>query len=191
MNHEQYLDAISCPRIDPINKGRNIMRPLDADPDDFGLTTDEDQTSPIHRPEDAQIRYIIEGTCREMCRMSAGEHETVRKFLRKKFRANSMYAFLNRTDPIHRFFLWRLKRNRAKRRWNLKMLSERNKEGEPPVDSFAVNEPEDIIDTTNTSNARRESGRHGAEQAANQSRKPAKQKRASQRGVSGKRKGLG
>ena len=51
MTHEQYLDAISCPRMDPIHKGHKIMRLLDADPDDFGLTTDDERAPPMRSPE--------------------------------------------------------------------------------------------------------------------------------------------
>ena len=125
MTQEQYLNAISCPRIDPIHKGRNIMRPLDADPDDFGLTTDEEKPPPIGKPQDAKTKYLIEGVCREICRRSEDESKKFIKFVKNNLKHNADYGFLKRSHRFHRFFLWRLKNNRAKRGWSLEKLYRR------------------------------------------------------------------
>lgn len=42
MTDEQWLDAISCPRVDPINQGKKVMRRLNMD-SDFSDDDDEDK----------------------------------------------------------------------------------------------------------------------------------------------------
>lgn len=182
MTKEQYLDAISCPRIDPINKGRNIMRPLGADSDDFGLTTDEEKPPPMCRPRDAKIRYLIEGVCREISKKSEDEHQQVIKFLRKHFKADHRYMFLKTYDPLHHFFLWRLKRNRAKRGWSLKMLRKKEVLEELNVDPKRASEPVEKSGETHTPRESRGTEMEGAGGPRIQSTKPLNKKRKNQRG---------
>lgn len=42
MTDEQWLDAISCPRIDPINQGKKVMTSQDTDTDSVSETDSSD-----------------------------------------------------------------------------------------------------------------------------------------------------
>lgn len=48
MTDEQWLDAISCPRIDPINQGKMVMTSQDADSESSD-TDSSDADGPYHR----------------------------------------------------------------------------------------------------------------------------------------------
>ena len=190
MTQEQYLDAISCPRIDPINKGRKIMRPSDADPDDFGLTTDEEKTPPMSRPKDIKTKYLIEATCREICGKPEDEHKQIAKFIQKSFRSNEKYAFLMKSHHLHRFFLWRLRQNKAKRGWSLKVLHEKNEMEENIAGRFTSDESKGLPDETSI---RRESAEMEMQVTGEESIQSieSSKRRNNQRGGQKRRKGLG
>ena len=142
MTHEQYLDAISCPRIDPIHKGRNIMRPLNADPEDFGPTTTDDDdgyytdsdakakqerrrhqsSALITKPTSSLSNYLIELTAHTLSSLPTSEIVQFYKHAKHALRGNKDYTFLRKSHPSYTFFLWRLKRNRKNKGWNLQKL---------------------------------------------------------------------
>lgn len=57
MTNEQYLDAISCPRIDPTNQGAKVMTRPGAE-DDFSSEEEEVNANQTERDEDTAITDI-------------------------------------------------------------------------------------------------------------------------------------
>ena len=190
MTQEQYLDAISCPRIDPIHKGRNIMRPLDADPDDFGLTTDEEKHPPMNKPKDANTRYLIEGVCGDICGKAEVDFERFIKFIKRVLRHNADYAFFKKSHRFHRFFLWRLKKNRAKRGWSLQRLHKRKEAEREKLDRSGQEMPHEPSVKATNRNMEDEEESLSAEDALVLSTEHLKMKRKKHHGSRNKQKDL-
>lgn len=167
------------------------MRPLDADPDDFGLTTDEEKPQRISRPQDAETKYFIEGTCREICGKPEDEHEQITKFVRRHLKSDPRYAFLGRAHPLHPFFMWRLRRNKAKRGWSLKALGNNQDSKEGGSGQIIAVGPKDVPNKTSVRRESNEIEGPAIEEGMISSSKPSGRKRKKTRGRSGIRKSLG
>ena len=133
MTHEQYLDAISCPRTDPIAEGRVIMRSLEAENADSSddEEAEQDYESEAHTPDGSdatergqlyetlpndlvQPKGVIEQDVERICRIvtmtpSHMQHELETNILKSK---TSRFAFLDAKDEYHNYYRWRLQRNR-------------------------------------------------------------------------------
>lgn len=133
MTHEQYLDAISCPRTDPIAEGRVIMRSLEAEDADSSddEEAEQDYESEAHTldgsdatergqlyetlPNDlVQPNGVIEQDVERICRLVAMtpshmQHELETSVLKSR---TPRFAFLDAKDEFHKYYRWRLQRNR-------------------------------------------------------------------------------
>ena len=136
MSNEQFLDVISCPRVDPISQGKTVMQSLGeasgvedasseaehariSEGDDEGTESDvsdgrcnyEALPKGLHQPDGITERNI-ERICRIIC--TAPSRATAK--LESKFRKlkdRSQFAFIDPTNKYHAYYQWRLERNRA------------------------------------------------------------------------------
>lgn len=134
LTEEQYLDAISCPRIDPNKEAREVMlggenAAISVDNDsneesevDLEDTEEEDEEETeslppgVVRPDDLGQQRTIEVVCRIICsRYEAKDDGAAETHLRKKFRGNPDRRFLEPHNRHYRYFKWRLAENRAGR----------------------------------------------------------------------------
>lgn len=138
MSNEQYLDAISCPRDDPVTQGKKVMQssadmddPSDVEDDvsnlddgtlsapDDGSQSDASDGGRIYEtlPEGAiQASSKMERRIEKVCRMihSASLQEIAEletRFLEST--AGYRYQFLDACNKYHAYYRWRLERNRA------------------------------------------------------------------------------
>ena len=133
MTREQYLDAISCPRTDPIAEGRMVMQSLEetnADSsDDDEAEQDDDSEAPTLGASDATERGqlyetvpndlvepngVIEQDLEKICRIvtmtpSHMQHELEESILKSR---TARFAFLDPENEFHNYYKWRLQCNR-------------------------------------------------------------------------------
>lgn len=139
MTNEQYLDAISCPRIDPIKQGQKVMAQveenfLESEDGDEKVeiiddTEDEDseeedeeeyETLPegaIH-PDDCVAERRIERIARAICIYSVKEQAFYEGHMKQKFLNEPKWAkhsFLLPSDRHHIYYKYRIAENRAGR----------------------------------------------------------------------------
>lgn len=131
MTDKQYLDAISCPRIDPIKQGENVMsgdevtagesstnrkRLEELNLDDTEDDEEEGMLPPgVRRPEVRAQQVRIERICRVICTKPQHQQNALEANMKQKFRGKSDSTFLFPRDPYHLFYKWRLAENRAGR----------------------------------------------------------------------------
>ena len=141
MSNEQYLDAISCPRIDPTRQGQKVMAEAEEtlfkseDDDENGevfndteelgdLEEDEEEegyeTLPKDaiRPDDCLTERRIERIARAICTHPAKEQAFYEEQMRQKANNDFKWAkcsFLLPTDRHHVYYQYRLAENRAGR----------------------------------------------------------------------------
>ena len=138
MTNEQYLDAISCPRIDPISQGKKVMR----SPDDDEYSSDEDETASIEaatEPDavdvkgddsdisdggrayetlpkgviqpDGIVERDIERICRIICMEAKPRRERFEHLLSEAKGQQPRFSFLIPGNNHHSYFRWRLHTN--------------------------------------------------------------------------------
>ena len=139
MSNEQYLDAISCPRIDPIRQGQKVLAQkeesfLESEDGDQKIeikddTEDEDvdeedeeeyETLPEGAicPNDCIAERRIERIARAICIHSAAEQAFYEDRMRQKLINDSKwakYSFLLPGDRHHIYYQYRIAENRAGR----------------------------------------------------------------------------
>ena len=136
MTEEQYLDAISCPRIDPMKEARKVLvgdedsaisvEDSDQSELDLGDTEDEEDEEEenlppgVIRPDDVSQQRRIEVMCRIICSKSSGSKKdgAMEAHLRKKTRGQADSRFLDTHNRFYSYFKWRLAENRAGRGYN-------------------------------------------------------------------------
>ena len=139
MTDEQYLDAISCPRVDPIKQGEKVMAQveetfLESDDGDEKIeitddTEDEDfadedeaeyETLPEGAicPNDCVAERRIERIARAICIHSAKEQDFYEGQMRQRLLNDPKWAkhsFLLPSDRHHIYYRYRIAENRAGR----------------------------------------------------------------------------
>ena len=139
MTNEQYLDAISCPRIDPIKQGQKVMPQVEEpfleseDGDErIGVsddTGDEDNDEEYEeeyetlpegaiRPDDCVAERRIERIARAICIHSVKEQAFYENQMEEKLRNDPKWAkhsFLLPSDRHHTYYKYRIAENRAGR----------------------------------------------------------------------------
>lgn len=134
LTEEQYLDAISCPRIIPPKHVKNVMgdpaEPAHSDEDgdeeselDLEDTEEEEEEEEeveklppgVVRPDDHVIQRRIEVLSRVICSKPPKQHGAVEAHLRKKLQGKADHRFLNPHNVHHRYYKWRLAENKAGR----------------------------------------------------------------------------
>lgn len=139
MTNEQYLDAISCPRIDPIKQGQKVMAQveeslLESEDGDENVeiiddTEDEDNEEEDEeeyevlpkgaiRPEDCVAERRIERIARAICIRSVKEQAFYEGHMKQKFLNDPKWAkcsFLLPSDRHHIYYRYRVAENRAGR----------------------------------------------------------------------------
>ena len=140
MSNDQFLDAISCPRVDPVTQGQKVLQSLGGAKEASG---DEDLSSEGEADEggaeedgsgsdisdggriyetipkgalqpNGKIEQDIEKICRLIC--TAPSHTGAK--LESRFRQlhiKPRFAFLDPEDRHYKYYKWRLERNRAGR----------------------------------------------------------------------------
>ncbi len=141
MTNEQYLDAISCPRIEPITQGKKIMRP--SVEDYFSSEEDEKETgkeeagkedkaadsSSADEVSEGGTKYgylpkganeppglmerDIERTCRMICMRPERKRHQYEALIMTKKGHLPKFAFLKKGNKYHIYYQWRLVRNEA------------------------------------------------------------------------------
>ncbi|KAL9128689.1 MAG: hypothetical protein Q9217_002682 [Psora testacea] len=138
MTDEQYLDAISCPRIDPINQGKKVMRSLDDDEDSLDTEKstsdmediDEDPADASADDSDASeggrayetlpkgvmkpngiMERDVERTCRIICMEGKHRRDKLEHLLRNSKAHKPRFNFLDPKNKFHTYFRWRLRCN--------------------------------------------------------------------------------
>ena len=140
-SNEQYLDAISCPREDPITQSKNASHSLD----DSESSSEEESSSPSANAGegrqddeasqlnetgavDAQPTYEvlprgamqpdgaterdIERICRLICLSPPLVSGKVEQKLKNRLKEKSRFGFLGPGHKFHSYYKWRLERNR-------------------------------------------------------------------------------
>lgn len=139
MTNEQYLEAISCPRIDPIKQGQHVMAQVDdnflesEDGDEkVDLTLDsgdevededdeeEYETLPegAIRPNDCVAQRRIERIARAICIHPVNEQAFYEGHMKQKVLDDPKWAkqsFLLPSDRHHIYYQYRVAENRAGR----------------------------------------------------------------------------
>lgn len=139
MTNEQYLEAISCPRIDPIRQGQKVMAPVEEHflesesgeekPEIIEDTEDEDdeeedeeqyETLPkgAIRPDDCVAERRIERIARAICIHPVKEQAFYEDLMIKKHIDDPKWAkhtFLLPGDRHHTYYKYRIAENRAGR----------------------------------------------------------------------------
>lgn len=131
MTEAQYLDAISCPRIDPTKigskakagpekSGTDVESSVDGS-EDLSLddTTEEEvQGSMPHgvtRPKDSKIRTYIEMCCRLICSKPVKQQAKLVSLMTQKYKDSADHSWVLPRDKHHAFFKRRLAENKAGR----------------------------------------------------------------------------
>ena len=139
MTNEQYLDAISCPRIDPIRQGQKVMAQVeesilgseDGD-ENIDLTddiedgnhddNDEEEYESLPDgaipPNDCVAERRIERIARAVCVHPAKEQDFFEEHMKQKVSNDPKWAkhsFLLPDDPHHIYYKYRIAENRAGR----------------------------------------------------------------------------
>lgn len=139
MTNEQYLDAISCPRIDPIKQGQKVMAQaeetllesgdgddkveiMDDTEDEENEEEDEEEYETLpegaSRPDDCVAERRIERIARAICIHSVKEQAFYEGRVRQKFLDDPKWAkhsFLLPGDRHHIYYKYRIAENRAGR----------------------------------------------------------------------------
>lgn len=139
MTNEQYLDAISCPRIDPIKQGQKVMAQVDESlfesedgdekieiTDDTENEDDDDEDEEEYetlpegaiRPDDCVAERRIERIARAICIRSVNEQAFYEGQMKQKFLNDPKWAkhsFLLPSDRYHIYYKYRIAENRAGR----------------------------------------------------------------------------
>ena len=133
LTEEQYLKAISYPRLEPKEQGKRIRRTLggDVSPDpivesDHELeelnlddTEDEEEAEKlptgVTRPDDRRLRTRIETVCRMICSKPPKQHRAAEAHLKKKLRGRLEYRFFDPYNQHYRYYKWRMAENKAGR----------------------------------------------------------------------------
>ena len=132
MSQKQYLDAIRCPRIDPIKQGKLAMArqasPV-ASSEESDATDAQEQSSPessedeaeenlppnVSAPVDAYTRALIEGVCRMIVIRPHSQQKQIIAQMGQTFGKDPDYSFFRPRDEDHPYFRWRVDENRAGR----------------------------------------------------------------------------
>ena len=139
MTGEQYLDAISCPRIDPIKQGQKVMAQVeeslfeaeDGDAkveicDDSEVEDDDEVDEDVYetlpegaiRPNDCVAERRIERIARAICIRPVKEQVFYESHMKQKFLNDlkwAKYSFLLPNDRHHIYYKYRIAENRAGR----------------------------------------------------------------------------
>ena len=138
MTNEQYLDAISCPRIDPIRQGQKVLAHveesfLESEDGDTKIEIDdatddeeeeeEDQgyeTLPegAIRPADCLAERRIERLARALCIHPVAKQSFYEDLMKRKLAEDPKWAkhsFLHPGDRHHIYYKYRIAENRAGR----------------------------------------------------------------------------
>ena len=139
LTEEQYLDAISAPRIDPAKQAKKALKLMASsgastvssteDEDDEKEELDLDDTDSdedagketeslppgVVRPTERSLQVRIEIVCRAICSKPVKQHRAVEAHLKKKVQGKPNYRFIDPHNTHHRYYEWRLAENRAGR----------------------------------------------------------------------------
>ena len=140
MTNDQYLDAITCPRIDPIRQGQKVMAQVeegflesedgdgnveiidDAEDEDNEEEDDEEQYETLPegaiRPDDCVAERRIERIARAICIHPAEEQAFYQDRMLQKSIDDPKWAkhsFLHPSDRHHIYYKYRIAENRAGR----------------------------------------------------------------------------
>ena len=139
MTDEQYLDAISCPRIDPIRQGQKVMAQVEepcldsedgdetveitddaGDEDNKDAEDEEYETLPegAIRPDDCVAERRIERIARAICIHPVEEQAFYEDRMLQKSADDPKWAkhsFLRSGDRHHIYYKYRLAENRGGR----------------------------------------------------------------------------
>jgi len=136
MTNEQYLDAISCPRIDPTKQGENVMTgshpstvESNADGDEEELNLDDTEDDPEDGDDeltlplgvvypDLMMQIRVENAVRKICLSPQTKEAAQERILKQKVLTNSKLAtwtFLFPGNKDHAYYKWRLSEERAGR----------------------------------------------------------------------------
>lgn len=139
MTDEQYLDAISCPRIDPIRQGQKVMAQAEEaflesedgdgkvetinDTDDEGAEEEDEEEYEVLpegaiRPNDCVAERRIERIARAICIHSVEEQAFYEDRMKQKLIDDPKWAkhsFLLPGDRHHIYYKYRIAENRAGR----------------------------------------------------------------------------
>lgn len=132
MTHEQYLDAISCPRTDPIAEGRVIMQSLEGENADISddEEAEEDSESEAHTPGDSdaterrqlyetlpndlvQPKGVIEQEVEKICRIVTMTPSQMRDKVETSILKSrtARFGFLDAKNEFYKYYRWRLQCN--------------------------------------------------------------------------------
>ena len=136
MTNEQYLDAISCPRIDPIRQGQKVLAhvedsflesedgdtriEINDDTDDEEDEEQEYETLPEEaiRPADCLAERRIERVARALCIHPTKKQSFYEDLMKQKLADDPKWAkhsFLHPGDRHHIYYKYRIAENRAGR----------------------------------------------------------------------------
>lgn len=140
MTNEQYLDAISCPRIDPIKQGEKVMpkseelfaeseteskQDEESNAETVGEVKDDEddgewETLPVGaiRPPEFRRERLLEQICRAICCKPEKEQDMRERRFKQLAVSNPKWAtcsFLFPSDRSYIYYKWRLAENRAGR----------------------------------------------------------------------------
>ena len=138
MTNEHYLDAISCPRIDPMKQGEGLMtdatRPATENPPENGDEDDEvedldaeedteDGEDEVEIPSgivipDIMTQIRIENAVRKICTFTKAKQVIQQRIMQKRFASNPVFArwkFLSPENHDYPYFEWRMEENKAGR----------------------------------------------------------------------------
>ena len=138
MTDEQYLDAVSCPRIDPIKQGQKVMAQaeesfLDSEDgdekvdltDDVEDGNDDDEDDEYESlpegaipPNDCVAERRIERIARAVCIHPAKDQDFFEEQMKQKLTNDPKWAkhsFLLPGDRHHIYYKYRIAENRAGR----------------------------------------------------------------------------
>ena len=139
MTNEQYLDAISCPRIDPIRQGQKVLAHVEEsflesgdgdtkiaindDTEDEDIIEEEEEgyeTLPegVIRPADCLGERRIERIARALCIHPVEKQGYYENLIMQKSLNDPKWAkhsFLNPSDRHHIYYKYRIAENRAGR----------------------------------------------------------------------------
>lgn len=139
MTNEQYLDAISCPRIDPIKQGQKVMaqveepflesedgeEKIEINDDTEDEENDEEEEEEYEtlpegaiRPDDCVAERRIERIARAICIHPVKEQAFYEDRMKENFLDDPKWAkhsFLLPDDRHHIYYKYRIAENRAGR----------------------------------------------------------------------------
>lgn len=135
MTSKQFLDAISCPRNNPTQQGKQVMSSEEdsstddeteterEDDEDDGATYSEDETvseggtiyeylpANYTKPENRRMEVDIEKTCRLICMVSKDKRTRYEDLITEKKGHLPRFTFMNPGDKFNKYFRWRLEKN--------------------------------------------------------------------------------